>query len=223
LRLINCITFCFGMLVMPASAHPHVWVDASARVMFDDVGAISAIRHSWRFDEAFSAYLMLGLDVDGDGIYSRQETAELAELNVTSLQEYFYFTSIAGAQETDRLGDLYSLEFDAPRDYFLDFDGTHTTLHFTLPVQGGVRPGEHDFVVLDIFDPEYFVAFSLVETAPIELASAPDGCSVTLDEPPELDTTYANLLSLIPADGFVPEELLAVTNELANRARIRCA
>jgi ABC-type uncharacterized transport system substrate-binding protein len=206
----------------PAQAHPHVWVDASAQLMFSDSGALTHIRHAWRFDEAFSAYLMLGLDLDGDGVYSREETAELAEVNVTSLSDFHFFTSIAGVAATDRLGDLYSETFAAPQDYYLEYDGVFTTLHFTLPLDNPVMALQHDMVIVDIFDPEYFVAFSLVEDDPVQMADAPAGCGVTIDQPPELDDSYASILSLIPADEDVPDELLSVTTQLANRARITC-
>lgn len=208
--------------VQNASAHPHVWVDASADIVFDDDGAITAIRQAWRFDEAFSAYLMLGLDADGDGVYSREETADLAQVNVTSLSDFHYFTSMAGAATTDRLGDLFSEEFLAPQDYYLDYDGIHTTLHFTLPLETAVAALEHDLVIVDIYDPEFFVAFSLVETDPVEMIGAPDACSLTLDDPPDLDDSYASILSLIPAEESVPEDLLPVTTALANRVRITC-
>ncbi|MEQ8656007.1 MAG: DUF1007 family protein [Hyphomicrobiales bacterium] len=205
-----------------AVAHPHVWVDAAAEVVFDDDGSIAAIRHAWRFDEAFSSYLMLGLDTNGDGLYSREETAELAEVNVTSLADFHFFTSMAGAATTDRVGDLFSETFGAPEDYYLEHDGVHTTLHFTLPLETSVDANAHDLVILDIFDPEYFVAFSLVENDPIQLANAPSGCALSVDEPPPLDDSYASILSLIPAEEAVPEELLSVTEQLANRARIVC-
>lgn len=208
--------------VHSASAHPHVWVDAKAEILFDESGAITAIRQAWRFDEAFSAYLMLGLDADGDGVYTREETAELAQVNVTSLADFHYFTSVAGAATTDRLGDLFSQEFLAPQDYYLDYDGVQTTLHFTLPLDTPVAALDHDLVIVDIYDPEFFVAFSLIETDPITLVGAPQACSLAVDDPPDLDDSYASILSLIPAEESVPEELLSVTTALANRARITC-
>jgi len=223
--MVRLVVFIFLLVlagVPRAMAHPHVWVDAAAEVMFDDAGSITAIRHAWRFDEAFSSYLMLGLDTNGDGLYSREETAELAEVNVTSLSDFHFFTSMAGAATTDRVGDLYSETFGAPEDYYLEHDGVNTTLHFTLPLEASVDAGSHDLVILDIFDPEYFVAFSLVENDPIQLANAPSGCTLSVDEPPPLDDSYASILSLIPAEEAVPEELLSVTEQLANRARIVC-
>lgn len=221
----GCLGFVFLWLfagVQNLAAHPHVWVEAGAEILFDEAGAITAIRQAWRFDEAFSSYLMLGLDSDGDGIYSREETAELAQVNVTSLADFHYFTSIAGAAISDRLGDLFSQEFQPPQDYYLEHDGIQTTLHFTLPLQAPVLAREHDLVIIDIYDPEFFVAFSLLETDPIAMVGAPDGCALTLDDPPDLDDSYANILSMIPAEESVPEELLSVTTALANRARITC-
>jgi hypothetical protein len=54
------------------------------------------------------------------------------------------------------------------------------------------------------------------------MANAPVGCGLTVDEPPPLDDSYASILSMIPAEEAVPEELLSVTTQLANRARIVC-
>jgi ABC-type uncharacterized transport system substrate-binding protein len=57
----------------PAEGHPHEWIDVASEVLFDKRGAIEAIRHHWRFDEAFSAFALQGLDTDGDGSYSPEE------------------------------------------------------------------------------------------------------------------------------------------------------
>lgn len=203
-------------------AHPHVWVDARADIVFSPSGAITAIRHVWTFDEAFTAYMVLGLDIDEDGAFSRDELAELAQLNVTSLADYHFFTSIAGASHDDRLGDIYSETFQPAIDYYLQHDGMRASLHFTLPLENEVIAPDYDLVVVDIYDPEYFVAISLVDDQPVQMAGAPEDCLLSVDEPPALDDSYANILSLIPAEGAVPEELLSVTAQLANRARIIC-
>ena len=94
-----------------------------------------------------------------------------------------------------------------PEDYYLEHDGVQTTLHFTLPLANPVLAADHDVVVVDIYDPEYFVAFSFVENDPVQMANAPGGCGLTVDEPAELDDSYASILSLIPADGVVPAPL----------------
>src|SRR5690348_12685207 len=77
----------------PVCAHPHVFVDARAEILFDGQGRMTAIRHVWEFDRAFSAFASQGLDKDGDGVLSAKELAPLAKTNVTSLNYYGFFTS----------------------------------------------------------------------------------------------------------------------------------
>ncbi|WDR04060.1 DUF1007 family protein [Devosia algicola] len=61
--------------VMPAIAHPHIFIDAKLVVIFSDAGAVSQLRHIWTFDEAFSAWAVQGLDTNGDGDVSPEEPA----------------------------------------------------------------------------------------------------------------------------------------------------
>jgi ABC-type uncharacterized transport system substrate-binding protein len=68
-------------------SHPHEWVDVASEVLFDAQGRVTAVRHHWRFDEAFSAFAVQGLDTDSDGLYSAEELAPLAQENVESLKD----------------------------------------------------------------------------------------------------------------------------------------
>ncbi len=47
---------------LPALAHPHIFIDAKATIVFDDAGDVAGIRHSWTFDESFSTWQIQGLD-----------------------------------------------------------------------------------------------------------------------------------------------------------------
>ena len=51
-----------------ANAHTHIMIDAKATIVFDDSGAVSAVRHTWTFDAAFSAWSVQGIDTDRDGV-----------------------------------------------------------------------------------------------------------------------------------------------------------
>ncbi|BCJ89778.1 hypothetical protein IZ6_05130 [Terrihabitans soli] len=149
---------------LPAAAHPHVFVTVKSTIVYEK-GVPKAVRHNWRFDDMFSAFAVQGLDTDSDGQLSRAELQALAEVNVTSLKEFDYFTfGTAGS------GDL---AFAKPVDYWLEHDGTALTLHFTLPVRSA-KPS--DTVRVEIYDPSYFVAFALAEQNPVALEGAPEGC-----------------------------------------------
>jgi ABC-type uncharacterized transport system substrate-binding protein len=158
-----------ALLVPPstAQAHPHVWVVVKSELVLAADGRVSAIRHAWTFDEMFSAFATQGLDQNKDGKFSREELAELAETNVTSLKEFNYF-SVAKSGSKD-------VTFGEPTDYWLEADKDNVlTLHFTLPVQSGaVKSG----IAIEIFDPTWFVDLSLAEEGPIVLVGAPAGCA----------------------------------------------
>ena len=209
--------FLTGLSAIPeADAHPHVWVDTRAEVVFDAQDRVSAVRHAWTFDDAFSVYVIQGLDENEDGIYTREELSSLAQINVESLADFEFFTFM-GVEEAE-------VDFDAPVDYWLDYDAgkSRLTLNFTLPLkQPALVIGD---LILEIYDPEAFVAFSVNEDDSIKLASgAPNNCSVEVKPAEEMDDAFAAALAELPSDQRqVPDEFFSVTSRLSNSAVIRC-
>lgn len=196
-----------------AIAHPHVWVDAASEAVFDDRGRLTAIRHHWRFDEAFSAYALQGLDVDRDGAYSEEELRPLAKENVESLSEFEFFTFVS-------IGD-YRAGFGAPRDYRLDLDEGRLILHFTLPLAYPILVG--GTAALEVFDPEYYVAFSLPNAEAVRLVNAPAACSLVVYPARGPDAAAAQALAAIgPEQRELPPEMQALATGLENSADIDC-
>ena len=139
-------------------------------MLFDQQGDIAAIRHSWVFDDMYSAFVTEGLDKDGK-LATPEQLAPLAEQNVEGLAEYAYFTYPKATNPGS--------EFGAPYDYSLEErPDKHVVLRFTLPFKKPVNPGRA--FSLQIYDPTYFVAFSLDEALPISLVGAPGGCSTSV-------------------------------------------
>ena len=103
-----------GLLVsaLTVFAHPHVFVEARSKLVFDDDGKAVAVNHVFRFDDAFTAFAIQGFDTNGDGIYSREELAELAKVNIESMADFGYFT----------FGDntKVELDFGVPTDFWLE-------------------------------------------------------------------------------------------------------
>jgi ABC-type uncharacterized transport system substrate-binding protein len=189
-----------------ASAHPHVFVTARGTLVYGPGGALKEIRYAWTFDEMFSSFAAQGLDANGDGKLSREELAALAKENVDSLKEFAYFTMAPRGAK--------AFEFGEPADYF--FDGTETnslTLHFTLPVKNAGKGG----FAFEVYDPTYFVAFSLAGQNPISLEGAPGGCAVEAKSASD------------PNSGKVSEEFFTQLQagadygaQFANRITVRC-
>lgn len=179
-----------------AAAHPHVFVTARSELVYSPDGRMTAVRHAWTFDDLFSSMAVQGLDANGDGVYSREELASLAEINVTSLDEFKYFTF--GKAGDKRVG------FDKPKDYWLErLPDARLVLHFTLPVKDGAPEKGAPFRV-EVYDPTYFVAFQFARDEAAKLVSAPGGCGVALERPPAPDETQSKKLSESYFTGLSP-------------------
>ena len=162
----------------PAQAHPHVFVTARAEILYGPQGAVVGVRHSWSFDEAYSAYITQGLDKNGDGILTSDELAELAKVNMESLPEVGFFTVAKANGKTQ--------EFGEPTQAALAFDNKILTLTYTLPLKTPAVANRS--FGIEIGDPTYFVAFDIAEgTDAVSTRDAPKGCVVRIARPPKLD------------------------------------
>ncbi|MGV1013496.1 MAG: DUF1007 family protein [Methyloceanibacter sp.] len=179
---------CAG-LASAALAHPHVWATVRSEVVFGPDNQITGIRHAWTFDEFYTAMAVQGLDTDNDGTYSKEELQPLAKVNVESLQEFEYFTYV-------RFGDDGKpLPLKPPVDYWVEYDNTVLTLHFTLPLETPVDAKGKD-VVVDVFDPSFFVAFGFATDAPVKMAGeTATGCGVEVKKPDPESEAYAKELT----------------------------
>ena len=127
------------------------------------------MRHAWTFDKVYSSYITQGLDADRNGKLTPDELQDLAKENTTSLVDFDYFTVVKanGAQQA----------FGAPRDWGMTHANEEATLSYVLPLKA---PAANKLVTVEIYDPSYFVAFSLAEGDAVTLAGAPKGCSMTI-------------------------------------------
>jgi ABC-type uncharacterized transport system substrate-binding protein len=194
-----------------ASAHPHVWVTMKSELVFAPDGTITGVRHAWTFDDMFSAFATQGLEAKKKGEFSREELAPLAEVNVTSLKEYDYFTYATTNGK--------KLQFvDPPPDYYLDFDKQDTvlTLHFMLPLK---QPLKSKDLTVAVYDPEFFIAFGLDEKDPAKLVGAPANCKLTIGKPQQMSSALAWQFSRLPA---VRNPTLTIGTEYANKLLVRC-
>ena len=158
--------------VNPATAHPHVWVTAASELIYAPNGSVTGIRHAWTFDDMFSTYALQGTESKKKDVYTREELAPLAQTNVESLKEYGFFTfaKVDGQKQP----------FLTPTDYFLEYRDPALVLHFTLPFKTPVKAKQ---LVVEIFDPSYFVDFALQKQDPVRLLGAPASCTAAIQRP----------------------------------------
>ena len=169
---------------VPAFAHPHVFVTMKSEIVYGADGSVTAVRHAWVFDDMFSTYALQGIDSKKKGEFTREELKPLAEVNVTSLKEYDYFTQ--------GQVDGKKIEFTAATDYWLEFKDSVLTLHFTLPVKSPVKG---QAAVFEIYDPSYFIDFSFEGKDPVKLAGTPGQCKLDVTKPGDTSTPQGKRLS----------------------------
>lgn len=196
-----------------ANAHPHIMIDAKATIVFDDTGAVSAVRHTWTFDAAFSAWSVQGIDTDRDGTVSPQELQVRADDNMVGLAQFEYYTY---AFEED-----HALTFgsDLPATYAIN-DG-RVTLSFEVAPQPSYRVG--DTLHMAINDPEYYVAIEFPSPDAVTTENMPAGCDVAVVPPEPLDPALEErLYSLGPEVLDLPPDLAAAMKWVQGEILVRC-
>lgn len=79
--------------IAPASAHPHIWIDAEA-VLVIEHGALVGVETRWTLDPFVSALLIEDFDVDKNGAFDDQEASALEQAAFVGLSEYGFYTHL---------------------------------------------------------------------------------------------------------------------------------
>src|SRR5258708_6511752 len=192
-----------------AAAHPHVWVTTHSEILYSAEGGMPGVRHAWTFDDMFSAYALQGISHARKGQYTREELASLAQLNVTSLKEYGYFTYARADGRKVKLLDA--------ADYWLEYNNAALTLHFTLPL---AAPAAAKAMQIEIYDPTIFVDFEFSKDPPVLLMCAPPQCLLRSDPPHQ--PTPAEQLRLSQLDGDPLDASSSYGEIFANKILVKC-
>lgn len=199
--------------VAPAVAHPHIFIDAKTKIIFNDAGEVIGIENSWTFDEAFSAWQTAELDVNGDGITSTEEMADLAKENINGLAEYGFYTYAGEGSATLPLASTNNARFV--------YENGRSTFTFRVEPPNPYRI-KGSFEVA-IYDPEYYVAITIPDAAAVTLENAPGGCTVSLQPPQEMPQRLADQLYALPPDMLkLPPDLAAALRGVQGAIQVKC-
>jgi ABC-type uncharacterized transport system substrate-binding protein len=210
--LLGCALTSLMLGVGMASAHPHVWVTMHSELVYAPDGTVTGVRHIWAFDDMFSTFAVQGIESKKKNEFTREELAPLADVNVTSLKEYDFFTYAKANGQP--------VEFnEPPSGYYLDYDPKQTvlTLHFLLPLKTPVKAKE---LTVEVYDREFFVDFGFAQKSPVKLVGAPAQCKLSVVNPQELDANLAQQLSKLAGDQRDPS--LTIGSEYANKIVVKC-
>jgi ABC-type uncharacterized transport system substrate-binding protein len=195
-----------------AQAHPHVWITFKSELIYAADGTLTGIRHAWSFDDMFSVFATQGIEAKEKGKFSREELAALAEINVSSLKEFDYFTFVAAD------GKKVALTDQVKGEYWLDFKDSVLTLNFVLPLKQPVKAKE---LSVEVYDPSIFIDFSFAkDDKAVKFVNKPDNCGGTFELPRELTFQEQKALAQIPADQ--QNTTMAWGAQFANKIKVTC-
>ena len=209
IRILTAVVI--SALATAAQAHPHVWVAFKSEVVYAPDGSVTGVRHAWSFDDMFSTFATQGIETKEKGKFTREELAPLAEVNVSSLKEFEFFTYVTADGKKQELVD------PSTGEYWLEFKDSVLVLNFTLPLKKAVKARNLE---VEVYDPTMFVDFAFEKTEPVKLAGAPAACKLVTELPRELSFAESKRLSQIgPTE---KNTSMAIGAQLANKIRVAC-
>lgn len=194
-----------------AEAHPHVFAEARLDVVVDDQSTISALRHLWRFDEAFSSTVLVEFDLDGDLELGAEELREVASVVHESLAEFDYFQFVtAGGRD---------ISMQAPDELLADMqDGQLIILFESRPAEALKLSGR---VAFGVYDPTFYTAIDYVEDDLLAVENLPAACTRAVVRPDPDEAIAANQQSLTEAF-FDPDDTNDMSKIFATRLEVTC-
>lgn len=184
-----------------------------AAIVYAPDGAVTGLRQDWTFDDMYSAFALTGIAAKKKGQYTRAELQALAQVNIDSLKDFGYFT-FAKLDGKRRQGDAFA----TPVDYWLDYDSetAELTLHFTLPFK---QPAAAKHLIVEIYDPEFFIDFAFAENDAVKLIGAPTQCNFLAEKPQDDNFFSAQSLNR----SYVPSEAnIGMGIKFANKISVEC-
>ena len=202
----------------PALAHPHMWIDASLQMQFDEKGRVVSVSQSWKFDELFSSYAVQGVNRDANNMPDQGALDVIAQNWMGALADPMshYFTEI---EQDNRALKISQAQAISAR---WDLATERLMLQFSLPLVTPASPQDSP-VSVRVADPTYFVAYSFDPGMIAAFKPTPENCQTRYHAPQQLDPITANRLASIPAaQSEPPPELLEITRRLQHRIELKC-
>ncbi len=167
-RLAVAALFCALALAGPASAHPHVFAEARLDVMLSADGKnIDAFRHLWRFDDMFTATVIMEFDKNGDNKLDDAELEEVRKVTYQSMAEFNYFQMVTA--------DGKDVPLNAPDEFGVMIQDNRLIFLFKAKPKAPLSlAGKID---VGVYDPTFYTAIEFVDDKDMALSAHPENCA----------------------------------------------
>lgn len=170
-------------------SHPHVFIDASVKIVFDEKGLAGA-RITWVFDEMFSSMIIMDFDRNKNRQFEPEEVAEVKAGAFSNLKEYEYFTHI----KID--GKPFRVTFVS--DFSAKIKKDHMIYTFFVPCHVCATTAFKQ-LRLSVYDPEFYSDILLVKDSLLLENQEPYEVSCRIRKSPEEAYYFGQI---------IPEEIL---------------
>ena len=196
-------------------AHPHVFIDAGVELRFDAEGRIDALRIVWVYDDFVSMLILAerGLDPDPTGALDAAGRAALDGFDMQWIEGF--------EGDSYLLVDGRPVALGGPEGWSADTVGGRIVTSHLRPLPTPVDPGSAE-VVVQIYDPEYYTAYTIAATP--RIAGRAD-CTAAVYGPDlaAASEILAAALAELTASADLEAEFPAVGAAYAEEVRVRCA
>jgi ABC-type uncharacterized transport system substrate-binding protein len=143
-------------------AHPHVFIDSSLTVVFDEKG-LAGFKVRWVFDEMFSSVIIHDFDENGNGTFEPSEVKKLEQGAFSNLRNFDYFTLIKIS------GQDFKVKYI--RDFSSSIQANSVIYDFFVPCH---VTGISTFKEVRIFfcDKENYSYFSFIQDKPVQFENS---------------------------------------------------
>lgn len=147
IRVSLLIALCTTMLY----AHPHIFVDAKAELLFGNDGFVG-MRNHWIFDEMYSTAMLAGIDTDKNGKLDPAEVRKVWTEIIQPMQRFGYFNHLSTSKEV--------LKSPADVQFVARVDKGRIACDFVLPYS--TRAGsDYTMLLLVIADPVNYTSLTV--------------------------------------------------------------
>lgn len=194
----------------PALAHPHVWAEARLDLAIED-GAVTALQHVWRFDDIFTATVVIEFDKNAD---NQLDAAELAEIGSTvrqSIADFDYFQVVQSGGK--------DIAMQAPAEVVADYQDGRLVILFESKPENPLRlDGTLTFAV---YDPTFYTAIDYMEDHDMVSEGLPAACAREVVRPDPDEILAQNSENLTEAF-YETTDMTQLTGIFATRLQLTC-
>ena len=154
--------FCSVFFASSLFAHPHVFIDNTITIVFDQNGLVG-IKVKWVFDEMFSSMLIHDYDKNGDGVFGPDEIEKIKNGAFSNLKNFHYFTYIKIN------GEKFKVEY--VKNFSSYLDSKRIVYNFFVPCHVSATSLFKE-IKLSVYDNTYYTDIMLSNQNPVNFENA---------------------------------------------------